>query len=244
VAIFISGGSKGIGRAIALRFATPDNAVFVNYHGDDAAAEETAKDIRAQGAEAHVVKGDIGTPEGARAVIDQVATATDRLDQLVHCAVDPYVAPALQADLDRFTQAVNLNGSALLYLVQPALPLMTSGSTVFFLSSRGSYTVVPNYVGVGPAKALAESLIRYLAVELAPLGIRANTVSAGALPTDALRAVVPDLDERLPAMAAANPSGRNVDFDDVTALIEFLASPAAAMIQGRTIMVDGGLTLR
>jgi len=115
---------------------------------------------------------------------------------------------------------------------------------VFFLSSRGSHTVVPNYVGIGPAKALAESLIRYLAVELAPLGIPPYTVSAGALPTDALRAVVPNLDDRLPAMAAANPSGRNVDFDDVTALIEFLASPAAAMIQGRTIMVDGGLTLR
>jgi enoyl-[acyl-carrier protein] reductase III len=244
VAIFISGGSKGIGRAIALRFATPRNAVFINYHGDDAAAEATAEDIRAQGAEAHLLKGDVGTPEGARAVVDQVAAATDRLDQLVHCAVDPYVAPALEADPERFTRAVNLNGSALLYLVQPALTLMSAGSTVFFLSSRGSHTVVPNYVGIGPAKALAESLIRYLAVELAPLGIRANTVSAGALPTDALRAVVPNLDDRLPAMAAANPSGRNVDFDDVTALIEFLASPAAAMIQGRTIMVDGGLTLR
>jgi enoyl-[acyl-carrier protein] reductase III len=244
VAIFISGGSKGIGRAIALRFATPGNAVFVNYHGDDASAEATAEAIRAQGAEAHLVKGDVGTPAGARAVIDQVAAVTDRLDQLVHCAVSAYAASALEADPERFTQAVNLNGSALLYLVQPALRLMTSGSTVFFLSSRGSHTVVPNYVGIGPAKALAESLIRYLAVELAPLGIRANTVSAGALPTDALRSLIPDLDDRLSTMAAANPSGRNVDFDDVTALIEFLASPAAAMIQGRTIMVDGGLTLR
>jgi len=99
-------------------------------------------------------------------------------------------------------------------------------------------------VGIGPAKAFAESLIKYLAVELAPRGIRANVVSASALPTDALRAIVPNLEERLGAMAAANPSGRNVDFDDVTALIEYLASPAAAMIQGQVVMVDGGLTLR
>lgn len=244
MAIFISGGSKGIGRAIALRFAKPGEAVFVNYHRDDAAAEATAQEIRGQGAEAHLVKGDIASPEGARRVIGEVAERTERLDQLVHCAVDPYVAAALEADLDRFTEAAHLNGLALLYLVQPALPLLDRGSTVFFLSSRGSHTVVPNYVGIGPAKALAESLIRYLAIELAPRGIRANVVSAGALPTDALRAVVPDLDDRLEAMAAANPSGRNVDFDDVTALVEFLASPAAAMIQGRTIMVDGGLTLR
>lgn len=244
MAIFISGGSKGIGRAIALRFATPGNAVFVNYHGDDSAAEATAEDIRAHGAEPHLLKGDVSTPDGAGSVIDQVAARSDRLDQLVHCAVDPYVSSALEADPERFTRAVNLNGCALLYLVKPALPLMSAGSTIFFMSSRGSHTVVPNYVGIGPAKALAESLIRYLAAELAPQGIRANTVSAGALPTDALRAVVPNLEERLPAMAAANPSGRNVDFDDVTALIEFLASPAAAMIQGRTIMVDGGLTLR
>jgi enoyl-[acyl-carrier protein] reductase III len=244
MAIFISGGSKGIGRAIALRFAKPGAAVFVNYHHDDAPAEATAEEIRGQGAEAHLVKGDVGTPDGARRVIAEVAERTDRLDQLVHCAVDPYVAPALEADLDRFTEAAHVNGLALLYLVQPALPLLDRGSTVFFLSSRGSHTVVPNYVGIGPAKAFAESLVRYLAVEFAPRGIRANVVSAGALPTDALRAVVPDLDDRLEAMAAANPSGRNVDFDDVTALLEFLASPAGAMIQGRTIMVDGGLTLK
>jgi enoyl-[acyl-carrier protein] reductase III len=244
MAIFVSGGSKGIGRAIALRFAKPGAAVFVNYHRDDAPAEATAEEIRGQGAEAHLVKGDVGTPDGARRVIAEVAERTDRLDQLVHCAVDPYVAPALEADPDRFTEAAHVNGLALLYLVQPALPLLDRGSTVFFLSSRGSHTVVPNYVGIGPAKAFAESLIRYLAVEFAPRGIRANVVSAGALPTDALRAVVPDLDDRLEAMAAANPSGRNVDFDDVTTLLEFLASPAAAMIQGRTIMVDGGLTLK
>src|SRR4051794_2900070 len=244
MAIFVSGGSKGIGRAIALRFAKPGTLVFLNYHSNDEAAEATAQDVRGQGAETHLVKGDVATPEGAREVMAAVAERTDRLDQLVQCAVDAYVSSALDADLDRFTHATHVNGLALLYLVQPALPLLDRGSTVFFLSSRGSHTVVPNYVGIGPAKALAESLIRYLAVEFAPRGIRANVVSAGALPTDALRAVVPDLDDRLEAMAAANPSGRNVDFDDVTALVEYLASPAGEMVQGRTIMVDGGLTLK
>jgi enoyl-[acyl-carrier protein] reductase III len=244
MAILVTGGSKGIGRAIAVRFAQPGNAVFLNYHRADAAAEEAAEEIRSRGAEPHLIKGDVGTPEGARQVVEQVAERTDRLDQLVHGAVDPYAAPALEADLERFTQAAHLNGLGLLYLVQPALGLLGEGSTIFFLSSRGSHTVVPNYVGIGPAKALAESLIRYLAVELAPRGIRANVVSAAALPTDALRAVVPDLDDRLDAMAKANPSGRNLDFEDVTAAVEFLASDAAKMIQGQVVMIDGGLTLR
>lgn len=244
MSILITGGSKGIGRAIALRFAKPGNAVFVNYHADDDAAESTAEEIRSRGAEAHLIKGDVGTPEGARQVVEEVAERTDRLDQLVHGAVDAYAAAALDADLEKFTRAAHLNGLALLYLVQPALPLLTSGSTVFFLSSRGSHTVVPRYVGIGPAKAFAESLIRYLAVELAPRGIRANVVSSGALATDALRALIPDIDDRMEALAAANPSGRNVDFDDVCAAVEFLASPEAGMIQGRVLMIDGGSTLR
>jgi enoyl-[acyl-carrier protein] reductase III len=243
VAIFISGGSKGIGRAIALRFAKPGAAVFVNYHRDDAAAEATAEAIRELGAEPHLLKGDIASPDAARRVIAEVAERTDRLDQLVHCAVDPYVAPALEADLDRFTEAAHLNGCPPVPGAAGAAAARARKHGVLPLQPRQLH-VVPNYVGIGPAKAFAESLIRYLAVEFAPRGIRANVVSASALPTDALRAVVPDLDDRLEAMAAANPSGRNVDFDDVTALVEFLASPAAEMIQGRTIMVDGGMTLR
>src|SRR5690349_13303721 len=132
MAILITGGSKGIGRAIALRFALPGNAVFVNYHADDAAAESTAEEIRSRGAEPHLIKGDVSTPEGARRVVEQVGEHSDRLDQLVHGAVDPYASAALEADLDKFTQAVHLNGLALLYLVQPALDLLQRGSTVFF----------------------------------------------------------------------------------------------------------------
>jgi enoyl-[acyl-carrier protein] reductase III len=90
-----------------------------------------------------------------------VAARTDRLDQLVHCAVDRYATTALDADLERFTTAAQLNGLALLYLVQPAAPLLRAGSTVLFLTSRGSTAVVPNYVAIGPAKAFAESLVRY-----------------------------------------------------------------------------------
>jgi len=243
VAILVTGGSKGIGRAIALRFARPGNAVFINFHADGDAAAETTREIEERGAAAHAVRADVSTPDGARELLARVAERTERLDQLVHCAVDPLSAPVLEVDPERFRRAVELNGVALVYLVQAALPLLGSGSTVFLLSSRGSHRAIPGYAALGAAKALGESLVRYLAVELAPRGVRANVVSAGALDTEAFRAALTNPEERLAAAARANPSGRGLRFEDVTAVVEMLASPEAQMVQGQTVMVDGGLDL-
>jgi enoyl-[acyl-carrier protein] reductase III len=244
MSIFVSGGTKGIGLAIATRFAKPGVHVFLNYHGDETAAARAAEQIHATGAHAHLVKADIGTPAGARAALAEVARHTDRLDQLVHCAVRVIAEPTLDVDLDQFTQAVNLNGTALLYLVQAALPLLTRGSTVFFLSSRGGRMVVKNYAAVGVGKALAESLVRYLATELAPRGIRVNTVAPGMVDTDALHAVFgAETAQLLDHAAKSNPSGRAIRHDDYCSLIEYLASPSAEMIQGQVIFVNGGHNL-
>ncbi len=176
MAILVTGGTKGIGLAIALRFAKPDVDVFLNFRADFDAAGKAKAEIEAAGARCHLIQGDVSTPEGASAVLAAVAARTDRLDQLVHCAVKVIPEPLLTINPGALTQAINLNGTALVYLVQAAVPLFKSGSTVFFLSSRGSRTPLPNYAAVGASKSLAESLIRYLAMELAPLGVRANCV--------------------------------------------------------------------
>lgn len=242
--ILVTGGTKGIGLAIARAFAEPGKLVALNYHGDDAAAARARAEIEALGADCLVVKGDVGTPEGAAAVMQAVAARSDRLDQLVHCAVQVLAAPVLEVDPAAFTRALNLNGTAMLYLVQAALPLMRRGSTVFFLSSRGGRVVVPNYAAVGVGKALAESLVRYLAAELAPKGIRANCIAPGMVDTAALREVFGDRTDGLLAdNAASNPTGRAVRDADYTAMIRFLASPAAEMIQGQVIFINGGHNL-
>lgn len=243
MAILITGGSKGIGRAIAVEFAADGAEVFINYHRDETAAADAAAAVAAAGGTAHLIKGDVSTPEGAKAVVDGVRDHTDHIDQVVHSAVDPLAEPVLDVDPVRFTEAVTLNGIGLLYIVQAARPLMGKGGSVFFLSSRGSDTVVPNYAALGTSKALGESLIRYLAKELAPLGIRANTVSAGPLDTEAIRTVIPNAEERLAAAAAANPSGRGLEFTDVSKTVKWLAGPDATMIQGKVLFVDGGLYL-
>lgn len=245
--ILVTGGTKGLGRATAMRFATPGTDVFLNYRSDDQAAEKTAAEVREQGAVPHLVKTDVGTIEGAREAVAAVADVTDQLDQLVHCAVNASVrGPLLEMDPAEFAMAVQCNGSALIPLVQSALPLFRPGSAVVFVTSRGSQVQVPGYGAVGPPKALGEVLMAYLAVELAPRGVRANTVSAATLDTAALRSVLTDeeAEKRLARAAELNPSGRRVQLSEVVDAIEFLCSEKAAMVQGQRLNVDGGFYLR
>lgn len=241
MAILVTGGTKGIGLEIACRFARPGTDVFLNYVTDRVAASEAARRVESLGAKAHLIEQDVGTPEGAQKVLDAVAAVTQRLDQLVHCAVRVMPVPILEVDLHEFTKAININATALLYLTKAALPVMGKGSTVFYLTSRGGRTAIRNYAAVGAAKALAEALVRYLVLELGPRGIRINCVAPSGVDTEALRNVYGERTEQvLQQNALDTPNGRGVVHDDYTALVEFLASPAAEMIQGQVIFVNGG----
>jgi enoyl-[acyl-carrier protein] reductase III len=244
VAILVTGGSKGIGRAIALRFARPGNAVFINFHADGDAAAEAAREIEERGAAAHAIQADVSTAEGARELLARVAERTERLDQLVHCAVDPLSGPVLEVDPERFRRAVELNGVALVYLVQAALPLLGSGSTVFLLSSRGSHRAIPGYAALGAAKALGESLIRYLAVELAPRGVRANVVSPGNtyFPGGFWHGAQQNLPDLYAQILAVNPTGRMGTPEEVAKAVVFLSSPVSSFTTGSHLVVDGAVT--
>jgi enoyl-[acyl-carrier protein] reductase III len=241
MAALITGGTKGVGLAIARRFAKPGAILLLNYLSDAQAAEAALAELRGLGAEAHAIRCDVAAPAGARALVSEAARRVDRIDLLAHCAVRVLVGPLLQADPDALVAAITLNGASLAYLVQAALPLLTRGSSVVFLSSRGSRQVVPNYAAIGAGKALAEALMRYLAPELAPLGVRINAIAPGTLDTEAVRNLFrADTDAFLASEAAGNPSGRNIGDEDYTGLVAFLASKEAEMIQGQTIFVNGG----
>jgi enoyl-[acyl-carrier protein] reductase III len=237
VNVFITGGSRGIGRAIALRFAR-DGAkrVAIGYFRSDRAAEETAEDLRALGAEPTLVRGNVTSER----VLDEVA-ALGPLDVLVHNAASGVSVPALEATEKHWDWTVNTNARALLQLAQIAAPQMPDGSSIVAISSLGAQRVLDNYTLVGTSKAALESLVRYLAVELAPR-IRVNAVSGGVVETAALDAF-PNREEML-AAGAANPVGRIVEADDIAGAVAFLCSPDAQMIRGQTLIVDGGFSLR
>jgi enoyl-[acyl-carrier protein] reductase III len=118
---------------------------------------------------------------------------------------------------------------------------MEPGASIVAISSLGAQRVLENYTLVGTSKAALESLVRYLAVELAPRGIRVNAVSGGVVDTGALEHF-PNREEML-AAGAANPVGRLVAPDDIAGAVAFLCSPDAAMVCGQTIVVDGGFSL-
>jgi enoyl-[acyl-carrier protein] reductase III len=235
--VLVTGGSRGIGKAIALRLARGGaSTVAIGYFRSDEAAEETAGELRELGAEPVLIRGNVASSR----VAEQVA-ALGPLDVLVHNAATGVIRPALETEDKHWDWTLNANARALLGLTRVAAPSMPAGSSIVAISSLGSVRVLENYSLVGTSKAALEALVRYLAVELAPRGIRVNAVSAGVVETGALHHF-PNREEML-ASGAGNPAGRLVTPDDVAGLVSFLCSPDAEMIRGQTVVVDGGWSL-
>ena len=234
--VFVSGGTRGIGRAIALRFAR-DGAkrVAVGYLRNDRAAEETAGELQALGAQPVLVRGNATSDR----VLAEVA-ALGPLDALVHNAATGVIRRALDTEDKHWDWTLNVNARALLQLARVAAPSMPDGSSIVAISSLGAQRVLENYVLVGTSKAALESVVRYLAVELAPR-IRVNAVSGGVVETGALEHF-PNREAMLEA-GRSNPVGRLVEPEDIAGAVMFLCSPDAAMVRGQTIVVDGGYSL-
>jgi enoyl-[acyl-carrier protein] reductase III len=236
--VFVTGGSRGIGRAIALRFAGLGAArVAIGYMRSDAAAEATAEELRALGATPVLIRGNISSDR----VLEQVAEL-GALDVLVHNAATGVIRPALETEDKHWDWTLTANARALLALARVTAPQMLPGASIVGISSLGSHRVLENYTLVGTSKAALESLVRYLAVELAPVGIRVNAVSGGVIQTGALEHF-PNREAMLEA-GAGNPAGRLVSPEDIAGAVTFLCSPEAEMIRGQTLIVDGGFSLR
>ena len=235
--VLVTGGSRGIGRAIALRFAR-DGArrIAIGYLRNDTAAEATAEEIRAAGAETVLVRGNITSTR----VLDEVG-ALGPLDVLVHNAASGVVRDALDTEEKHWDWTLGANARALLALAKAAAPQMPAGSSIVGISSLGSQRVISGYTLVGVSKAALEALVRYLAVELAPRGIRVNAVSGGVVETGALEHF-PNREEML-AFGRDNPAGRLVEPEDIAAAVAFLCSPDAEMVRGHVLVVDGGFSL-
>lgn len=243
--ILITGGTKGIGQATALAFSSPGNQLFLNYYHDDNAATKTSELVADKGAMPFLLKYNLGNLQEVEEMANFIKRKVESIDLIVHCAVGIVKGDPLEIEPKNWRMAVEVSSLSLIDIIRNLRPLLKYGSSIVVISGRGANKVIPKYAAIGTTKAFTESIIRYLAVELAPYGIRANVLAPTTIDTEAFRMIFGEMaEERLATAELLNPSGRKITFQDITDVIRFLASPAAQMIQGEVIRIDGGINLK
>lgn len=242
----VTGSSRGIGRACAIRLAEAGADVVVNYVTSQAAAMETAERISAMGRQVMVVKGDISEEDDVRSMVEHVGQTWGQLDIIVSSAASGGFRPLLAATTQNFEAAMRTNVMALIYLVQAAMPLLQRGphrGKVVAISSHGSHMALPMYGLIGGTKAALESIVRHLTLEVGDKGINVNAVKAGLVETDSTRKI-PYAQQMFAAQVDHTMVGqRTLQAEDVADAVLFLCSPLADMIQGETLTVDGGAAI-
>jgi len=235
----VTGASRGIGRAIARKLASAGCDVAVNYYNSHDEAQGLCVELRSMGRRAHAVQGSVGVPDSVDEMFAEFAKHFDRVDIVVSNAASGVLKPAMDMSLKHWRWCLETNAFALDLLAQRAVPLMKEGGRIIAMSSLGAQRAMPDYGFIGASKAALESLARTLAQELGPKNIRVNVVSAGVVDTDAL-AYFPNREQLLANFAQRTPAGPVLTPDDVAGAVYLLCLPEAAMINGHTLVVDGG----
>lgn len=239
----ITGASRGIGRAVAELFSREGADIVLNYLRNDEAARETEKVLSQQGSRVLTLRANVGNPKEAQELVECAGKKFGHIDILVHNAALGAFKPVTELRVNQWDLSLDVNAKALLVLTQAVLPWMEKqGGSILALSSLGSKRYIPNYGAIGISKAALETLVRYLAVELAPKKIRVNAVSGGLVDTDATRSF-PHRELFWKEVIRRTPAGRIGKPEDLAKVVVFLATEEAAWIYGQTLVADGGLSL-
>ncbi|MEG9463378.1 MAG: enoyl-[acyl-carrier-protein] reductase FabL, partial [Bacillus amyloliquefaciens] len=211
----ITGSSRGVGKAAAIRLAEKGYNIVINYARSKKAALETAEEIEKLGVKTLVIKANVGQPAKIKDMFRQIDETFGRLDVFVNNAASGVLRPVMELEETHWDWTMNINAKALLFCAQEAAKMMekNGGGHIVSISSLGSIRYLENYTTVGVSKAALESLTRYLAVELSPKNIIVNAVSGGAIDTDALKHF-PNRDELLEDARQNTPAGRMVEIKD------------------------------
>jgi len=239
----VTGGSRGIGRAICKKLAMNGARVCFNYLRNREAAAEAVKEIAAVGPEPLEIRANVADEEHLANLFEGIKKEFGQLDILVSNAALGVLKPVTQLREKDWRWTMDINARALIPLARGAIELMGGrGGSIVAVSSLGATHAIPFYGAVGASKAALESLVRHLAIENAATGVRVNTVSGGAVDTDALK-FFPNRDEILADSLKRTPAGRLVTPEDMADAVLFLCSDLARMIHGQTLIVDGGCSI-
>ena len=238
----VTGGSRGIGKAICLELASRGVDVAFNYFRNHEAAREAEAEIAATGVRCLRVRAHLGEPETIPELVAKVTSELGKLDILVNNAASGVMRPALELEPKHWDWTLDINARAPWLCAVEAAKVMPVGGRIINISSPGSTRVLPDYFAVGVSKAALEALTRYLAIELAPKQIAVNAVSASFVQTEAIEAF-PDTAAVKEIASRPTPAGRPVTPEDVAKVVAWLCTDDAWMIRGQTILVDGGETI-
>ena len=235
----VIGGTRGIGRAISLRFARAGASVIANYLRDQKAADDLKATAGREGLGIQFCRADVTTPQGLELIEKSIQECNGPLASLIYCAATGVHREIPDLTTRHFDFTFSLNVRAFFELSKALLGRFAEGATILAVSSTGAQRALPYYSLVGASKAALEALARHLAVELRPRGIRVNILVPGTVATDAWK-TLPDGEKRIAAATARTPGLRLVTTEEVAWAAQFLCSSASAGIVGHTLIVDGG----
>lgn len=237
----VTGASSGIGAATAQVLAEEGADVVVAYGHDRDGASRCAQKVESLGRRAWLCQMDVSRPEAVAAVIGGLKTEIVKLDLLILCAGYNSVTPLHEITPQEWEKVLGINLSGAFYIVQAALPLLSSGASIVTVASVAAHTGAPHHMHYAAAKAGLIGLTKSLARSLAP-HVRVNCVAPGltltAMGKDAIESLSPDYAEtRLPVQRFATP-------EEIARCIVFVASPIAGFMTGATIDINGGREMR
>jgi len=243
---FVTGGSRGIGRATVLRLARDGFDVAIGYRRDGEAARRVADEVNALGRRAILVHADLGDAAAVHAALDGLLTEAERVDVFVANAAATAFKPLLESKSHHVEKTFAITVQAFLQIVQRLAPGMGDGGRIVTISGMDTHRFVAGHGVLAAAKSALETLTKYLAVELGPRGVTVNAVNPGYVDTDSValyfgddaqrRAFMDELEGSTPLRGLGTP-------DEVASCVSWICSPEAAWLQGQVIYLDGGIFL-
>jgi enoyl-[acyl-carrier protein] reductase III len=243
--VLITGGSRGIGRAIAVRLAREQpQHIVIGYASNHPAARATVAELQSLGVGATQISTDVGNRDLLCDLFEQVRHQFGRLDVFISNAARTSFRPAMRLDARTWQKIMDLNARAFLQGSQLAAEIMreNGGGRIIAMSSLGSHYCAPGYAGLGAAKAVIETMTRYLALELADWGINVNVVCGGFVDTESMR-LSPDYPQMVDYVVNRTPTHRLAQPEDLAGVVAFLCSSDSDWIRGQVLVADGGFSL-
>ena len=245
----VTGGSRGLGKNMALALATKGIDVVLTYHSNETEAANVVADIQAMGRKAAAFQLDASNVKSFDAFVAnmtahlQAETGSANIDFLINNAGTALYAPFAETTEEQFDAALNIHYKGVFFLTQKMLPYLSDGGRIINISSGLARFATPGSSAYGSMKGAIEVLSRYLAKELGSRGIAVNVVAPGAIETDFGGGRVRDNEELNTHIASITALGRVGLPDDIGGVVAFLCTEEARWINAQRIEVSGGMNL-